>query len=235
MINHSVDIPNQKVAKFAGFLFLLSLLVPLFNWTFILSKLIVTENAIDTAHNILTNEFLFRINIINEVLISAVATALAVALYIMLKSVNKNLALLALFLKLTESILSAIIALGHTAALLMLTDKSSLSGLEPKQIQAFIGLFLNVHILVTAIPGIFLGLNLVIFLSLLYKSNYVPRWLSGFGVLSYTLIFIYDSSMILLPNFSTILIVQIIGWGPSILFEVLIGIWLLFKGIKVQI
>jgi hypothetical protein len=224
----------KKVAKITGLLFLLNLLVPLLNWTLVLSKLIVTENAIDTVQNILDNKFLFRINIINELLISVIVTALAVALYILLKSVNRNLALLALFLKLTESMLWAVIALGHAAVLPILTEQNTLKGVAPEQIQALVGHFLNAHMSITAIPGIFLGMNLVLFLYLLFKSNLVPKILAGFGVFSYGLIFMYDLSMVIVPMYSEIMIVQIFGWGPSIFFEIMIGLWLLIKGVNAK-
>ena len=77
-------------------------------------------------------------------------------------------------------------------------------------------------------------LNLMIFLYLLFKSKYVPNILAAFGVFSYALIFIYDLLFIFSPNYATILIIQIIGWGPSILFEIIIGFWLLIEGINVQ-
>jgi len=228
------DTPQQNVVKIAGIMFLLTLVIPLFNWIFVLSRFIVPDDAISTANNIMANELLFRIGIINELIISVIVVGLALTLYIILKSVNKNIALLALFLKLIEAILIAVIALGHSIALLVLNGQASLTVFEPKQIQALVGLFLNVHISITAIPGLFLGLSLVIFLYLLFKSKYVPGILAAFGVLSYALIFIYDLLFIFSPNYATILIIQIIGWGPSILFEIIIGLWLLIKGVNVK-
>jgi hypothetical protein len=219
-------------AGIAGFMFLLSLLVPILNWIFVLSKFIVAENAIATSQNILSYEFLFRINITNELIVSAIAIALAVALYIILKSVNKIFALLALFLKLTEAILLAVIALGHYIALLALKGQPSLSEIEPEQLQAFIGLFLNLHIPVTAISGVFMGMNMLVFSCLLFKSKYIPGLLATFGILSYSLVFIYDFLIILLPGYASIMIIQIICSAPICFFQLIVGIWLLFRGIK---
>ncbi|HEY9247406.1 MAG TPA: DUF4386 family protein, partial [Candidatus Methanoperedens sp.] len=84
------DMSQSKIARITGFMFLLSLIVPTLNWILVLSKFIVAENALDTAHNVLANEFLFRIGIINDLITSAVALVLALVLYIILKSVNKN-------------------------------------------------------------------------------------------------------------------------------------------------
>jgi len=234
MINRTAETSLSKTARITGFMFLLSLMVPLLNWIFVLSKFIAAKNAIDAAHNILANEFLFRIGIINDLITSAVAVVLALALYIILKSVNKNLALLALLLKLTEAILWAVIALSNFIALLILNGQASLTVFEPQQVQALVGLFLNARSSLSAIPMVFLGLNLVVFLYLLFKSKYVPRILAGFGILSYALIFIYALITILSPNYAAIMIIQIICWAPSCLFEVIIGLWLLIKGVNVQ-
>jgi hypothetical protein len=72
---------QNNVAGIAGFMFLLSLLVPMLNWIFVLSKFILAENAVATSQNILSNEFLFRINITNELIASVIAIVLAVTLY----------------------------------------------------------------------------------------------------------------------------------------------------------
>ncbi len=223
MTSQMKDFSLRKAARVAGLMFLLSLMVPLLNWTFVHSKFIAAENAVATARNILTSEFLFRIGIINDLITSTVAVVLSLALYIILKSVNKNLALLALFLKLTEAILVAVIALGNLIALLFLKGQASLTVFEPEQIQALVGLFINVRMSIFAIPMVFVGLNLMVFLYLLFKSKYVPRILAGFGILSYALGFIYALITILSPNYATIMILQIICWAPSCFFEVIIG------------
>ena len=210
------------------------MLVPSLNWIFVLSKFIVAENVIATAHNILANQLLFRISIINQLITSVIAVVLALAFYIILKSANKNLALLALFLKLVEVILSAVIALGHFIALLALNEQTALIVFDPEPVEALVGLFLNVYISITAIPGMFFGLSLMIFSFLLFKSKYVPGKLAVFGVFSYVLVFIYDALVILFPNFATVTIIQIIGSAPIAFFQIVIGLWLLFKGVNVQ-
>lgn len=50
---------RYKAAKIAGFMFLCSLFIPALNWSFILSKFIVSGNEISTAQNILADKVLF--------------------------------------------------------------------------------------------------------------------------------------------------------------------------------
>ena len=224
-----VDTSQRKVVKIAGFMFLFSLIVPLLNWTFVLSKLIVVENVIATANNIMTNEFLFRIGITIELIMSIGLIVLAFALYTILKPVNKNLALVALLLKLAEAIIAAVIVLISFIALQILNGEAYLTMFTLEQLQVPVGLILNSHAAIWSIPMVFLGLDMIIFSYLFFKSKYIPKILAGFGILSFALILIYALATILAPNFSAIILT-----APSGLFELIIGIWLLFKGTKIQ-
>ena len=68
---------------------------------------------------------------------------------------------------------------------------------------------------------------------LFFKSKYIPKILAGFGILSFALIFIHALMYIIAPKYAAMLISQIIFYAPSGLFEIIIGIWLLSKGIKI--
>jgi hypothetical protein len=75
---------------------------------------------------------------------------------------------------------------------------------------------------------------MMVFSYLFFKSKYIPRILASFGILSFALIFIHALMYILAPEYATIPINQVLFWAPSGLFEIIIGLWLLFKGINVQ-
>ncbi|MGB3094040.1 MAG: DUF4386 domain-containing protein [Candidatus Zixiibacteriota bacterium] len=229
-----IDTSQRKAARVAGFMFLFSLIIPTLNWTFVLSKFIVAENALATAKNIMANELLFRIGITVELFMSVGLVVLALALYIILKPVNKNLALLALFLKLAEAIIAAVIVLVSFIALQVLKGDAYLTVFTPEQLQVPVGLILNAHFAIYSIPMVFLGLDMMVFSYLFFKSKYIPRILAGFGILSFALIFIHALMFILAPKYATMPINQIAFWAPSGLFEIIIGIWLLSKGLKVQ-
>jgi hypothetical protein len=234
MTNHIDDTSQHKAARVAGFMFLFSLIVPLLNWTFMLSKLVVAENVIATANNIMANEFQFRIGISIELIMSIGLIVLAWALYTILKPVNKNLALLALLLKLVEATIAATIVLVSFIALQVLNGDAYVTVFTPEQLQVSVGLILNAHTAIFSIPMVFLGLDMMVFSYLFFKSKYIPRILAGFGILSFALIFIHALIFILAPKYATMPINQVIFWAPSGLFEIITGIWLLSKGVKVQ-
>ncbi len=222
--------PNSlnKTAKLAGFMFLASLCIPILNWVFVLSKLVSAGNPVTTAHNILSNEFSFRFNILNELLTSLIIIALAITLYRILKPLNMVLALTAFTIKLLEASVFALIALFHFVGLLILQD------IRSEEMSALFGSLVNSHITITSIPGVLSGLSLLIFSYLLLKSKYVPRLLALFGIISYMLVIIFDSMTILLPDYSAVLWVQIICSTPICLFQLIIGFWLISKDLIIS-
>ena len=226
---------QHKAAKVAGFMFLFSLIVPLLNWTFVLSKFIVVDNVIATAKNIMANELQFRIGISIELFMSAGLIVLALALYILLKPVNKNLALLALSLKLVEATLMAVTVLIPLIALQTLNVETVQTVFTPEQLLFPIGVIFNSHTAITSVPMVFLGLDMVLFSYLFLKSNYVPTWLAGFGILSFILVFFHAVMFIIAPEYAVIPINQVIFWVPSGRVELIMGIWLLTKGLREHI
>ena len=180
----------------------------------------------------MANELLFSIGITIELFMSLGLVVLATALYLILKPVNRSLALLALLLKVVEASIVAVIVLVSFIALQILNGEAYLTVFPPEQLQAPVGFLLNKHMAIYSIPMIFLGMDMVLFSYLFFKSKYIPRILAGFGIISFAFILIHAFMFILAPKYATMPINQIIFYTPSGLFELIIGIWLFTKGIK---
>jgi hypothetical protein len=226
-----LDSSQQKAARVAGFMFLFTFIVPTLNWALLLSKLNVAENPIATANNIMANELLFRMGITIELFMTVGLIVLGLALYILLKPVNKNFALVGLLLKLAEATIMAITVLVPFIALQVLNGDSHLPVFTEEQMQLPLGLIFNSHTAITSIPMVFLGVDMMIFSYLFLKSKYIPRVLAYFGILSFAFILIQSLMFMLAPVYAMMPINQIIFWAPSGLFEIIIGIWLLSKGL----
>ena len=234
MTNSTADLLQIKAVKVAGFMFLFAFIVPTLNWAFILSKFDVADNAIATANNILANEFIFRMGITIELFLSVGLIVLGLALYVILKPINKKFALLGLLLKLIEATLMAVTVLVPYIALQILSGDEPSNAITQEQLQVPIGLIFNAHTAITSVPMVFLGLDMMIFTYLFLKSKYIPRILADFGILSFAFILIQSLMFLLVPEYAAKPINQIIFWVPSGLFEIIIGVWLLVKGINVQ-
>src|SRR5262245_23550997 len=96
------DMSREKAARFAGALYLLQMALGIFGESVVRGSLIVPGDATRTAHNILASEGLFRAGIATDVATYLTVLVLVWALYVLLRPVNRSLALLALLLRMTE-------------------------------------------------------------------------------------------------------------------------------------
>ena len=143
---------------------------------------------------------------------------LGVYLHRILNQFNAGASFMAFVFKIVEAALFLVLALFFLIVFVML--KAELFE-EPILLE-----LINNYISFTAIPGIFLGLSMFVFSILLYRSGFIPKWLAGLGIVSYVLVFIYDSTIILSVN--TPSFVQIIVSALVCLCQITIGFFLIF-------
>ncbi len=224
----------QRFAKVAGFMYLFAFIAPTLNWVMILSKFNVNNNALATANKIIADKLLFSIGLTIELTMAIGLIVLGFALFTVLKTINKNLALIALLIKLVEATISVAIVLVTFIGLQMLTNEAGLPVSTLEQLKVQLGLMINSHTAIFSIPMVFLGVDMIIFSYLFLRSRYIPRVLAVFGIISFTLILIHALMYIIAPAYAEMPINQIIFWAPSGLFEIIIGMWLLIKGINIH-
>ncbi len=194
-------------------------------------KLIVPGSAVDTARNIITHETLFRINVVCNLIYVADVVVLLSALYVILKPVNRNLALVATFCRLVFALMWGITALNSLAALRLLGDAAYLSTFHADQLQALARLDLAASFDMYYVGLPFWGLACAVCSYLWFQSRYIPRALAAFGVISSAWCVICALLFIIFPHFDKIVNVY---WFdvPMTLFEIVLGVWLLFKGLS---
>lgn len=230
MTNNTVDATLQKAARVAGLAYVLIIVLAILKVNFLESNLIVSGNDAATTNNIMANELLFRIGVVSEIIMFLLVVILSLALYVILKTVNKNLALSALFLRFGEAIIGGLVTLLSGLIPLLLLDGETT--FETEQLQALVGLFLDVRIAGLNIVMIFMGPGGIIFCYLFLKSKYVPGILAVWGIITYSTMLILSFVNILFPNIPEM--ISIILYTPGALFELLFGFWLIFKGVNIQ-
>jgi len=223
--------PSQSAAKVAGFFFLFTFIVPTFNWVLLLSAPIVSGDVIATAENVLADELRFRVGLTIELVMAFSLVLLALALYAILETVDRALALLALTLKLIEAALVAAIVLLSFVALQLASGDAPIAGLTPGQLRVLLGVLLDKHTALYAIPMVFLGLDMVLFFCLFYRSRYIPRALSAFGIVAFALILVHAVGYLVAPELAAMVVSQVVGYTPSAIVEIVVGLWLLAKGL----
>src|SRR5438477_11474159 len=128
---------QRKAARVVGFSYLFALPPAIFAEFYVLDRLIVSNNAVDTARNIMTHERLFRLGTASNLTVFAIDIALITALYLVLKPVSRNLALLAAFWALIEAARFVVTLLTDLDALRLLGgDTDYLSVFEPVRLLA---------------------------------------------------------------------------------------------------
>jgi hypothetical protein len=115
MENQTGRASPYKAAKLAGLLYLVAMATGLFAEFYVHfpTSLIVSGDAAKTAGNILANERLYRIGIANNIITFVIDVALIWALYILLRPVNRNLALLAVFFRLVETTIACVAIINY--------------------------------------------------------------------------------------------------------------------------
>jgi hypothetical protein len=222
---------QQTTARVAGAMYLLVLAAALFASFYVRASLIVWGDVGATAGNIAGSELLFRLGLASDLVSFAGIVVLALALYLLLKPVNRTLALLGLCWWLGEAFILALNTLNDYIVLILLSGADYLSVFDAAQLQALVRVFLEAHLTGYNIGLIFFALGSVIFSYLFYSSKYIPRVLSGWGIFA-SVLFLAGTFVILVePSYEGIAY-QFIN-PPIALFELAIGAWLLIKGVRI--
>jgi Domain of unknown function (DUF4386) len=228
MENQITTESQHKAARLAGLLFLIAMATGLFAEFYVRfpSSLIVSGDAAKTASNIKENELLYRIGIANNIITFAIDAVLIWALYVLLKPVSRNLALLAVFFRLVETTMACV---SYFVAMQFMSDANYVKAFGPEQLQALTIMHYK-YALTFIVVAIFLGLGSTIFNYLLLKSRYIPKALAVWGIFSSLLLLMSQFTIIVFPNLEEIIIPA--SFGPIVIDEIILGFWLLIKGTK---
>jgi hypothetical protein len=218
---------QRKAARVAGFLTVLTAATGFFGTMYVRSNLVVPGNAAETANNIMASEQLFRIGAATDVITYALVAILALALYILLKPVSKNLALLGLCFRLGEAFMLVIMTLNSYIVLMLLSGADYLTVFETDQLQALVQLFSDAHETGYNIGLIFVFLGAGAFTYLFFKSNYIPRILAVWGILGCLVALIGTFAILVLPTPSPML--ENLPYALYGVYEIVVGFWLLTK------
>jgi hypothetical protein len=218
----------NKTARMAGFhyfmYFVTSVIANMFG------RFIFVDAPV-TVNQVMAHESQFRIGFVIS-LFSVVFLLLAAwYLYVLLKLVNKDLALLFLLLNLGGFAIWCFSTLNLFASLLLLSGADYLKVFQPDQLQAQAILFVNLYkngYIVAQIPY---GFWLFPLGYLVVKSGFLAKILGilliadGFGLL------IYVFQRFLLPGYEVISYPCMV---VSFIAELSLTLWLLIKGVKDQ-
>jgi hypothetical protein len=135
----------NRNARIAGLLYILSSLFGVVRLIYIPNVLIVPGNASATANNIASHDSLFRFGIVSYLICGVLWIFVALALYRLLRGVDRALAALMVIGSLVVTPIFIVNTANDAAALLFARGADFLSVFDKAQREAFVMLFLDLH------------------------------------------------------------------------------------------
>ncbi|MGD0786653.1 MAG: DUF4386 domain-containing protein [Terracidiphilus sp.] len=226
----TIDSSQRSAAKVVGVAYLVTFVAVVYTRYGILGRLL-TDNAADTARNILAQEQLFRAGIAGYLFYCVSLIVLVTALYVVLRPVSRGFALLAALWWLVWVFMWLGITLNLFDALRLIHGADSLQAFGPERLQAVASFYLHRCFDYYYVGLLFWGLASTVCACLWFKSRYIPRALAAFGVVSSAFAVACTFVFIMFPRFDTIVG---LGWfdTPMGLFDIALSFWLVFKGLK---
>jgi hypothetical protein len=227
----TIDHSQRTAAKVAGFSGLFAVAIVVFANYALLNPLIVPDDAAETARNLVAHETQVRVIATCFLTYSASVIVLLAALYVILKPVNRGLALVGALFRLMFASLWLLTALNFLGALRLLGNASYLQVFEADRLQALARAHLGANFDDYYVGLPFFGLASMVCSYLWFKSSYIPRALAGFGVVSSAWCVLCAFVFLIFPNFNKAVNDY---WfdSPMGLFELALSFWLLFKGLR---
>jgi len=226
-------VSRNKKARIAGILYLLLIISGFIYLVFIPSELIDIKNVAKTIENIRNSELLFRLGIVTAICSSLIFMLLPLALYDLLKSVNKVSAKFMVLFVLISIPISFVNILNKFSVLTLINTPEYKEKFGQTEFQQQVMLYLENYNNGIQISQIFWGLWLLPFGYLVYKSGFLPKILGMFliaGCFGYLMTFFGG---FLYPDFNKTIIFYVLGF-PAPIGEIGICLWLLIMGTNKQ-
>ncbi len=172
---------NAKKYRLTGFLYLLVIICAGISQAYVRGTLIVPNDALETATNIIENIGLFRWGITLDLTAFILDAIISVLLYQMFKPFGKSIAMASSALRLiAHPAIGSLNLLNHYLAGHVLGGADYLSAFDQAQLESLSLFFTQAHNYGYLIAGGFFGVHLLLLGVLIYRSNTIPNLLGGF-------------------------------------------------------
>ena len=224
--------PPQGWARVAGVMYLLIIATGAFGELFVRGTVFVSGDPSSTANNIAASESLWRIGIVGDIVQHVFDIPVMLALYLILKPVNKNLALLTVLFNLIQTAVLVANSFNLVMPLFLVGNAEYLKAFEPNQLHVWTQLFVRLHSYGFGVGLVFFGLTCLVFGYLIFKSGYLPRIL-GILIMIAGLCYLTNSfALLLAPTVAAVIVPAILL--PPLVGELSLALWLVIKGIRVE-
>jgi hypothetical protein len=224
----TIELPRPKMARIAGGLYL----------AFVLAMVLADRvgnigvSATEQAYEVLTrNSGQFAVGIVFGLLSAFLFVMAAWSLYVLLRPVNQDLALLFLLLNAIGVAIQVASYFPLIFAILSADPSGFAQTLSAAQVEGLQIMSLDLHKLSFITAQLFFGTWLFPLGYLVYKSGFLPKFLGVLLILDGFAVIFWFLQAILLPEYPAL---SYPGLAISFVAEVGLGLWLLVKGIDVE-
>lgn len=228
---HQSTNTQQKISpvfiKMTGFFYFI--IIPL---SFLPSMLLSVKGLLtaeDLSLAMAEHEQIFRITTTIEFVMFICTMVLSWCLYAILKPVNPRLASFGFAMRFGEALLGCVVILMYMMALQLLTNPEHLQVFSEQQLQGLAHFFMRASTSGFDVLLTIMGIGATIFWYLFYVAKYVPKALCIWGMVTYGYFIFYGIINMIYPDARETLQLAMM---PGALFEVVIGLWFMFKGIN---
>ena len=226
-----VERPQRIAAKIFAVTYLLSTAVLMVVFSRFYAPYLVWENGEETARHFVHHEEAIRIYLAGAIVHGVGMIVLLTALYVLLRPVNRGMALCAAFSRVMYAVFWFVFILEMLGALRFLAGAGTLRGFGPDGLAALAGARLDTGRDAYYIGLVFNALGSALFAWVLFQSQYIPRVLALWGVLSAVYEGFCGSAYLLYPKFG---VIHSANWYelPPMTFDLVLCFWLLFRTLK---
>jgi Domain of unknown function (DUF4386) len=232
MEEQRVGASPRVIARVGGVLYLIIIVVGLFDETFVRNRIIVSGDARATAANIRSLESLWRFGIAAEFLLLICAVALTLIFYVLLRPVSRDLALLAVFFNLVSVAIEAGVQMHVLGALFPLGNAEYLKAFEPAQLYAMASLSLRSFNYGFGVSLIFFGCVCLLLGYLIFRSGYLPKVVGVLMQIAGLSYLTNSFALLLAPDLADRMFPAILV--PAFVGEASLCLWLLVKGVNLE-
>ena len=217
----------QKYARVAGILYLLTMVGGGLGEFYIPNQLMVDGDAAATARNITGNDFLFRLGFFMYLVEAICDVALSLVMYVLLRPVNKSIALLAAFFGLVSTSVFAIGELFYFTSGHLVSGAEYLNTFTPPQLASLSLFSLKIYATCSAIFMALYGIASATRGYLIYRSGYIPGAIGALLMIAGAGFITSNVIVLLAPAYRSDLL-----YAPMFVAGLSLMLWLLIKGVR---
>ena len=220
----------QAFASIGGILYLIIIIAGTLGQIFVRGSL-VTADAASTVNNLTTSTFLWRIGITGDLMMHIIDIPLMIILYMLLRPVNKHLALLGVLFNIIQTAVLVANKSILMIPLILLSNPEYVEAFGETQFNAIIYLLTEIHDYGFILGLIFFGFACSVYGYLIIRSGYFPKILGIMMAVAGLSYITNGFTLILFPAYYDLVFPLLV---LCLIAELSFSLWLLFKGVNIS-